>query len=114
MHIIEELVLFAEPQPVQHIELDPQRVNNTAEPNENAVNSYMSVRASEVLFKSVHVECFNHFKPAADTFPLQGPFHSVSCKLALCVEDRVHYTLWHFTHCLISFSFLFSCYYYIK
>ncbi|CAL1604224.1 unnamed protein product [Knipowitschia caucasica] len=25
MHIIEEMVLFAEPQPVQHIELDPQR-----------------------------------------------------------------------------------------
>lgn len=26
MHIIEEMILFAEPQPVQHIELDPQRV----------------------------------------------------------------------------------------
>uniref|UniRef100_A0A3P8PT20 Semaphorin-4B n=1 Tax=Astatotilapia calliptera TaxID=8154 RepID=A0A3P8PT20_ASTCA len=25
MHIIEEMILFAEPQPVQHIELDPQR-----------------------------------------------------------------------------------------
>uniref|UniRef100_A0A3Q3BEU1 Semaphorin-4B n=1 Tax=Kryptolebias marmoratus TaxID=37003 RepID=A0A3Q3BEU1_KRYMA len=25
MHIVEEMVLFAEPQPVQHIELDPQR-----------------------------------------------------------------------------------------
>jgi len=28
MHIIEEMVLFPEPQPVQHIELDPQRVNH--------------------------------------------------------------------------------------
>lgn len=26
MHIIEEMILFPEPQPVQHIELDPQRV----------------------------------------------------------------------------------------
>lgn len=30
MHIIEELILFPEPQPVQHIELDPQRVNNNS------------------------------------------------------------------------------------
>lgn len=28
MHIIEEMVLFAQPEPVQHIELDPQRVNH--------------------------------------------------------------------------------------
>lgn len=28
MLIIEEMVLFPEPQPVQHIELDPQRVNH--------------------------------------------------------------------------------------
>lgn len=28
MHIIEEMVLFAEPEPVQHIELDPQRVKS--------------------------------------------------------------------------------------
>lgn len=27
MHIIEEIILFPEPQPVQHIELDAQRVN---------------------------------------------------------------------------------------
>ena len=26
MHIIEEMILFSEPEPVQHIELDPQRV----------------------------------------------------------------------------------------
>lgn len=30
MHIIEELILFPEPQPVQHIELDPQRVNHNS------------------------------------------------------------------------------------
>lgn len=29
MHIIEEMVLFAQPEPVQHIELDPQRVNHS-------------------------------------------------------------------------------------
>lgn len=28
MHIIEEMVLFPEPEPVQHVELDPQRVNH--------------------------------------------------------------------------------------
>lgn len=28
MHIIEEMTLFADPQPVQHIELDPQRVSH--------------------------------------------------------------------------------------
>lgn len=28
MHIIEEMVLFPEPEPVQHIELDPRRVNH--------------------------------------------------------------------------------------
>ena len=28
MHIIEEMLLFPEPEPVQHIELDPQRVNH--------------------------------------------------------------------------------------
>lgn len=28
MHIIEEMTLFPDPQPVQHIELDPQRVNH--------------------------------------------------------------------------------------
>lgn len=28
MHIIEEMVLFPQPEPVQHIELDPQRVNH--------------------------------------------------------------------------------------
>lgn len=31
MHIIEEMVLFSEPQPVQHIELDPQRVNYSSD-----------------------------------------------------------------------------------
>lgn len=30
MHIIEEIILFPEPQPVQHIELDPQRVNHNS------------------------------------------------------------------------------------
>lgn len=30
MHIIEEMILFPEPQPVQHIELDPQRVNHNS------------------------------------------------------------------------------------
>lgn len=29
MHIIEEMVLFPEPEPVQHIELDPRRVNHS-------------------------------------------------------------------------------------
>lgn len=30
MHIIEEMILFPDPQPVQHIELDPQRVNHNS------------------------------------------------------------------------------------
>lgn len=32
MHIIEEMVLFRDSQPVQHIELDTEKVNRSASP----------------------------------------------------------------------------------
>lgn len=50
MHIIEEMILFPEPQPVQHIELDPQRVNHNSVVLTRIYNDYCHTGVCQFIF----------------------------------------------------------------
>lgn len=85
MHIIEEMTLFPEPQPVQHIELDPQRVNHFSDYclaylcqvfTECIPISYSNSDRSSKYVKETHLA---ETQPAADSFLLllqQPPYRA--------------------------------------
>lgn len=92
MHIIEEMILFPEPQPVQHIELDPQRVNRNSVILILVYNDYCRTGLCQFIFNAsscLLVSYSNSFssnkneeeldlpehKRATDIFFPQWPFH---------------------------------------
>lgn len=89
MHIIEEMILFPEPQPVQHIELDPQRVDHKSIILTNINNDYCPPAFCQFIFNVYSFHTQIHFqviktwkgldllerKLVTDIFFLQWPFH---------------------------------------